>query len=725
MSVDTKKVILSVIVTAHSEGILAHRTLSSVRRALAQFPVTQATEIILHVDNPTPETLEYLKVHKNSTLKDVRVFENSFGDLGSSRNYAVLQAKGKYVATIDADDLMSKNWLIDAVQHLEKTTEPTVAHSEVTVEFEGADSLIVKHGEIDRATDTLLSVYANRWNSVIVAPRSLLLEEPYTPNSPGFGYEDWNLNCRLIARDVHNVLIPHTAIFVRRKRSNSEWARQIQSMAVLRANPLLALSAVRSIENPFAEYTPSISPVLRPRNLRSYAISAVKRYPLAYKAASRVQRSLKRQVVNLQQSVLIPDWLQKEARHLHDIEREIFFSHHLLHHIPVYDTISLDHKKAGSLYKTIVDTLEHNHYDYVIFAPWIIKGGADRYTINYANTIAERRPDKRILVIATLPVESVWREELADSVDFLPFGSITHEVSAEIKHRLMEHLIENAGVTHIHIINSEFGYDFVRLHSSYIRATNKKIIVTSFSQSVDVTGRVFGYSHTHVPVVYDQVSLITSDNQAVENMWEQDYGFDPKKMVVHRQPIDLQTTPLRQKSVGNQPLRVLWAARIAPEKTPQLVKQIGEILGSKVQIDMYGSIDPECAEAVQNLPANVCYKGSFDGPTSLPTEKYDALLYTSLFDGMPNSLLEAIQAGLPIVASNVGGIPELIEDGVTGLLISNPTNPAEYATALGRLIDEPELGNKLTAGAYAKLQKEFSPKRYKQAVADMLKLLGY
>jgi glycosyltransferase involved in cell wall biosynthesis len=169
--------LLSVIITAHAEGILIHRTLTSVRRALAALTHDESDfEIILHADSPTSSTLEYINHHKDSTLKNVRIFTNSFGDLGASRNFAIKEAAGKYIATIDADDLMSKGWLKKAIDYLEEQTVPTIAHSEYTIEFEGANSLIIKHGEIDYDTDTLLSVYANRWNSVIVAPRGLLLQ---------------------------------------------------------------------------------------------------------------------------------------------------------------------------------------------------------------------------------------------------------------------------------------------------------------------------------------------------------------------------------------------------------------------------------------------------------------------------------------------------------------------------------------------------------------------
>lgn len=712
--------LLSVIVTAHAEGRLIDRTLASVRRAIEAMGTKVVVEIILHADNPTEATNTYIKTHKKTTLNGVRIFTNSFGDLGSSRNFAINQTKGKYVATIDADDLMSRSWLSNAIDTLEKSTEPTIAHSELTIEFEGADGLIIKHGEIDKIHDTLLSVYANRWNSVIVAPRKLLVKFPYTPNSPGYGYEDWHLNCRLIEAGVHNVLVPQTVIFVRRKRENSEWLRQKQSMAVLRANPLLALGNVRKLpSNPFARDAVS----LLPQEARVSVKSVIKRHPLIHEVARRVKRTLKRRTT-VPTSFNISEWLRKEWDELHSIEKEISLTPQLAKKLPVYDSLTPEHKIAGGLYKNIADELRFDTYDYLIFVPWLIKGGADSYAINYANTIASLKPNKRVLVIATLPVSSVWKDRLNKPVDFLDFGNITQGVSLEIQYRLLSHLIENSGITHIHIINSELGYDFVRLYEKYIQASDKKVVLTSFSQSRDKSGRIFGYSHTHVPPVYHLANLITSDNHAVITMWQDKYGFDADKLVVHHQPVS-NIKPLPKHHSNHQPLRVLWAARIAPEKLPELLGPIGRKAGNLVHVDMYGTIEPEYKKLVKNLPKNIKYKGGFNGFASLPLQNYDCLLYTSLFDGMPNTLLDAAANGLPLIASDVGGISEFVKHQETGLLVSEPEDADEYVSALLTLAGNPQVGMKLAKNAQIRLKDSFSPSSYKSQIDQMLKDLEY
>ena len=68
-------------------------------------------------------------------------------------------------------------------------------------------------------------------------------------------------------------------------------------------------------------------------------------------------------------------------------------------------------------------------------------------------------------------------------------------------------------------------------------------------------------------------------------------------------------------------------------------------------------------------------------------------------DGIPNVLVEAMAAGLPVVSTNVSGIPELIEDGVSGLLVPEKA-PQAFAAAIARLLASHEL--RLTLGRAAR-----------------------
>ena len=86
----------------------------------------------------------------------------------------------------------------------------------------------------------------------------------------------------------------------------------------------------------------------------------------------------------------------------------------------------------------------------------------------------------------------------------------------------------------------------------------------------------------------------------------------------------------------------------------------------------------------------------------------DIFAIPSLTDGCPNALLEAMSAGCAIVGSNADAIGEIIEDGVSGLLV-NPANAAELAAALRYLADKPELRKQLGTAAKIKVETELVP----------------
>ncbi len=85
----------------------------------------------------------------------------------------------------------------------------------------------------------------------------------------------------------------------------------------------------------------------------------------------------------------------------------------------------------------------------------------------------------------------------------------------------------------------------------------------------------------------------------------------------------------------------------------------------------------------------------------------DVSVLPSLFEGMGRVVLEAMAAGRPVIASNVGGIPDLVRHGENGLLVQ-PGSPQALKIGLLEVILKPELRAKLAAGARACFRPEFT-----------------
>ena len=129
--------------------------------------------------------------------------------------------------------------------------------------------------------------------------------------------------------------------------------------------------------------------------------------------------------------------------------------------------------------------------------------------------------------------------------------------------------------------------------------------------------------------------------------------------------------------------------------------------GLKVVIVGHGPQQPELERRIAELglERTVVLAGHRDDVPDL-IRGFDVAVCSSDFEGTPLSVLEYMQTGLPIVATRVGGIPDIIEDGGQGLLVE-PRDPAGLAAAVERLLGEPGLAARLGSSARERQHAEF------------------
>lgn len=133
--------------------------------------------------------------------------------------------------------------------------------------------------------------------------------------------------------------------------------------------------------------------------------------------------------------------------------------------------------------------------------------------------------------------------------------------------------------------------------------------------------------------------------------------------------------------------------------------------GMDVQLVLAGKgMDADLAstEALRR-PGYVRYLGVVPDAGRSLIPSLDVLVLASWSEGMPMSLVESFAAGVPVVATSVGGIPEVIENDVNGLLIER--NVESIVSALQRFLDDPTLSIRLGAGAVRSFDAKFDIKR--------------
>ena len=170
----------------------------------------------------------------------------------------------------------------------------------------------------------------------------------------------------------------------------------------------------------------------------------------------------------------------------------------------------------------------------------------------------------------------------------------------------------------------------------------------------------------------------------------------------------------RPASAPSDTLRLLCVGRLVPAKGQRILVEACRLLresGRRFSLTLVGDGPdrPALEEAVRRhgLGAQVRFTGALNEAQVLALyREADAFVLPSFAEGIPVVLMEAMAMGVPCVTTRITGIPELIEAGQDGLLVT-PSDAAELCAAITRLMDEPQLHARLAARGRAKVTSAF------------------
>lgn len=165
------------------------------------------------------------------------------------------------------------------------------------------------------------------------------------------------------------------------------------------------------------------------------------------------------------------------------------------------------------------------------------------------------------------------------------------------------------------------------------------------------------------------------------------------------------------KQLSQNRAYVGFAGRISPEKGVQILMDVARRLPD-IPFRAAGGSD-SMSELLKQAPENFKFEGH------LSKESLDdfyagcrmIILPSTWFEGLPFVLIETMLRGIPVICSRIGGLPEIVEDWVTGLLF-DPGNSNDLADKIRYLWGNPDICLKMGQAGREKALREYTPDRY-------------
>lgn len=342
---------------------------------------------------------------------------------------------------------------------------------------------------------------------------------------------------------------------------------------------------------------------------------------------------------------------------------------------------------------------EFDETDTVLLMPFLGIGGAEKYAANIAGELI--RQGQRVTVMTTesnrhadaealqLPNMRAFRR--CNIISLWPYLERNWR-----KSNMLALILVSLKPKNVFVINSDLGLECIQ---NYGRALSQfcNLYTCFFSQAPIDLGATYPARYLHS--ILGASNLISDNRTALKQFSEVTGNIFNEKLIYLPQEVNLKSDVEWTRLVADRramhkgkknSFHVLWASRWEPFKAVNIVIDLAK-KHSDLEIHVYGA-SPTDHHVPKDIPDNLQFQGMYNDLARVPVSQFDIFLFTSLFEGMPNIVLEMANEGIPIVASDVGGISEIFGNGEIELIAMDGSDQdiaGKFYRAIKKLAREP------------------------------------
>jgi len=312
----------------------------------------------------------------------------------------------------------------------------------------------------------------------------------------------------------------------------------------------------------------------------------------------------------------------------------------------------------------------HERPDVVVLMPRLCAGEAEKYVADIVHGLGSQN-HLNILVIVTedTAMTAIRWESQATLSPLRTVRVVFWRDICGLDHtnpKFLARLLNALRPSKIVVINSRIGLEII---ARFGRGLSQfaKLYCAYFTLGLEGRGSLFGTSFPHRTLPFAMGLTDNSDMAAsLRRKWGGLPGPGIAVLPPRLQPAEapaffarLEARRMRTEYTTRS-LRWVWISRVEPFKGAAILTELARMRPTD-QFDLFGTADCDLSEMELALP-NIAHRGILEDVSSADFTGYDGFLFTSLFESMPNIVLEMSQHAIPMVLADLGGLRDTFDD---------------------------------------------------------------